>query len=272
MDVARAAAPEIDRLVLGFNRNVGPRHGARLAELARERGLDTLELLPQLGDFLLAGRLTRDLATLRMRYWPPERVLGRLDELEAKGLVDQQGPDLAATATLQPLLEAIAEAQAEVGAELWSDHDDDVSTATALAGVVAAAASDDHTVAVVHRSLPEPTDPYLLLEHRLVTLRYVRQHDHAEAWSSRGLTAPDVVVMTRLWQGEPVEDDDGPRRLVELDLAEPDPPRLTVSGRELRDAIEVDTDARAQRTFDVLDVGQATSFLESLRRLPSDLD
>lgn len=268
MELARASAPEIDRLVLGLNANVGPKHGARLAELARDVGLETLELLPHFGDFLLAGRLTRDLATLRMRYWAPERVLGRLDELEAKGLIDQQGSQLIATATLRPLLEAIAHAQADVGAELWSDHEDDVSTATALAGTVARAASDDHVVAVIHRSLPEPTDPYLVLEHRLVTLRYIRQHDHGAAWSSRGLTAPEMVTLTRLWKDEPVEEGDGLRRLIELGFAESEPPRLTARGREIRDTIESGTDECAQRTFDALDDGSATDLLDALRRLP----
>jgi hypothetical protein len=215
VDVARAAAPEIDRLVLAFNRRVGPQHGARLSEVAREIGLATIELLPQFGDFLAGGRLTRDIATLRLRYWPAEHVLGRLDELEAGGYIAPGPSGLAATDVLQPLLDAIVAARAAVGAELWGDHDDDVAVVTSYARNLADAATEEHVVAVAHRSLPEPTDPYLALEHRLVTLRYIRQHDHAAAWLSRDLTAQEMVVLTSLWSGGTVD----AKELVELECA-----------------------------------------------------
>ena len=271
--IAREAAPEIDRLVLSVNRRVGPKHGTRLAQLARERGLGTLELLPHFGDFLLAGRLTRDLAILRMRSWPPEQVLTRLDELEEKELIRQGDTGLVATSTMRPLLEELLTAQADVAAQAWGDHPDDVSTATQMAREVGAAASDEHVVAVVHRSLPSPADPFLLLEHRLVTLRYIRQHDHAMAWLARGLTAPDMVIMTKLWQNNPMgEPSDGLARLIELGLVGGDPPRLTAAGGEMREAIEADTNERAQQTFDVLDDRGATEFLAALRRLPGVVD
>lgn len=268
MGIARDAAPEIDRLVLSVNRRVSAEHGARLTELARECGLDSLELLPHFGDFLFAGKLTRELATLRMRYWPPERVLGRLDELERRQLIRQDESGLVATPDLRRLLKGLLAAQAEIAAETWRDNDDDVATATQVAHEIGAAASDDHVVAVVHRALPPPVDHYLLLEHRLVTLRFIRQHDHAKAWLSRGLTAPDMVILTGLWQTSPLEErDDGLSRLIERGLVEGDPPGLTAAGRQLREAIEVDTNERAQQTFDVLDERAATQFLSALRRL-----
>jgi hypothetical protein len=271
--IAREAAPEIDRLVLSVNRRVGPKHGTRLGELARERGLETLELLPHFGDFLLAGRLTRDLAILRMRYWPPERVLARLDELEEKQLIRQGDSGLVATSTLRPLLEALLMAQADVAAEAWGGHHDDVGTAAQMAREIGAAASDDHVVAVAHRALPPPADPYLLLEHRLVTLRFIRQHDHAMAWLARGLTAPDMVIMTKLWQNNPLgEPSDGLTRLIELGFVGGNPPRLTAAGGEVREAIEADTNEKAQQTFDVLDDPAATEFLAALRRIPGVVD
>ena len=72
MGIAREAAPEIDRLVLSV-RNLGPERTEHLAELARDQGLETLELLPHFADFLLAGVLTNELAALRMRYWATEQ-------------------------------------------------------------------------------------------------------------------------------------------------------------------------------------------------------
>jgi len=273
VEIAREAAPEIDRLVLSVNRGVGPKHGGRLLELARECGLETLELLPHFGDFLRAGKLTRDLATLRMRYMPPGRILSRLDELEGKLLIRRSDSGLVATPALQPLLEALSAAEADVAAEMWADHHDDVTTVTPLARRLVEAASDDHVVAVVHRTLPEPADPYLLLLVRLVTLRYIRQHDHAMAWHSHGLTAPEMVTMTELWHDQfGDESGHGLTRLVAAGLAEADPPRLTSAGHEMREAIEGETNRRSQETFDVLDPGAGEALIAALRRLPGTTD
>ncbi|MFP3914464.1 MAG: helix-turn-helix domain-containing protein [Actinomycetota bacterium] len=270
MDTAREAAPEIDRLVLTVNGTMVRRHGDRLRELAGRCGLDSLELLPNFADFLLAGRLTRDLATVRMRYRSPEEVLSRLDEWEERRLIEGGNPSLAATPAFRPVLEALSAAQAEVAAGAWGDHEDDVALVTSLATEVADAASDDHEVAIVHRSLPQPTDPFLRLHTRLVTLRYIRQHDHAMAWMSRSLTAPDMVAMTALWHGEPVEESgDGLRRLVELGYAEDGPPRLTPGGLQVREEIEGETNRRAQETFDVLEGEAPSGLVAVLRRLPS---
>ncbi len=268
MGIAREAAPEIDRLVL-FARNLGPERNGKLTELARERGLETLELLPNLADFLLAGTLTSELATVRMPYSPPSKVLDRLGELQEKNLISPGEHGLAATSTMRPLLEALLAAQGEVAVEAWGGYDEDVATATDLAGKVRDAASVDHVVAVGHRTLPEPTEPSHRLAHRLVTLRYIRQHDHVAAWRARGLTAPDIVLMTELWQNnEPAEPNDTPARLLELGFVATDPLRLTVSGREAREAIEAETNERAQMSFDVLDGPEETRFLAALRNLP----
>lgn len=273
MGIAPDAAPETDRLVLSVNRGVYSSHGARLLALAKVRGLNSLELLPHFGDFLLAGTLTRELAVLRMRYWLPEGVLGRLDDLERKQLIHQRGSRLAATPSMRPLLEALRAAQADVAAQAWGDHNTDVGTATGVAGDVIVAASDDHVVAVAHRALPEPSDPYLLLHYRLTTLRYIRQHDHAMAWLARDLTAPAMVVMTELWHDGHVEaQSDGLTQLIQLGLATVGHPTLTPAGRDLRDAIEADTDRRTQETFNALDDQAANAFLDALKRLPGTIE
>ncbi len=269
MDVARDAAPEIDRLVLSVNQQVGVVHGSELTALARDRGLDSLELLPHFADFLLAGRLSPELAMLRMRYMPSERVLSRLEELEDKQLIERHGSYLAATPVMRELLEELLAARSKVAADVWGDNDDEVATATRFAREVGLAASADHTVAVVHRALPQPSDPYLRLHQCLVTLRYIRQHDHAEAWLSRDLTAPAMTAMTQLWHGGDVDaSHDGMGRLVELGFATAEPPELTIEGRALRDAIEADTNHRSQATFMVLDDQAAGEFVDTLRDLP----
>ena len=272
MGVARDAAPEIDRLVLSVNRGVGPKHGTQLMALARERDLDSLELLPHLGDFLLFGALTQELATLRMRYWPPERVFERLDEFEDKRLIESNDAALTATPVMRQLLEALQAAQADVAVNQWRSHDEEVATAAQLAQLIGLAASDAHVVAVLHRALPEPSDGYLLLHHRLVTLRFVRQHDHAQAWFARDLTAPTMVVMTRLWHNEDVEaPSEGLNQLVEWGFATANPPTLTAAGRDVRETIEAETNQRAQITFDVLDDHGATTFLAALQSLPGTM-
>ena len=270
MGIAREAAPEIDRLVL-FVRKLGPQRSTRLAELARARGLESLELLPNFGDFLLEGVLTAELAILRMPYSKPDKVLDRLAELEGKRLIEERETGFAATPELRQLLEALAAAWAEVASEAWGGHREDLTTATDAAGIVGRAASDEHIAAVVHRELPEPTDPYLLLEHRLVTLRLVRQHDHVAAWKARDLTAPAMVLLTKLWQADsPADPGDGLTQLIELGLIEADPLSLTAGGREVREAIEAETNQRAQETFDVLDEPGGAAFLTALRRLPGN--
>ncbi len=272
MNAAREAAPEIDRLVLSLGRRTDREHGERLAATGREHGLESLEWLSHIGDFALAGRLTLELGMLRSRYWPPGRVAGRFEELVAGGYLAPGPEGFGATAALQPVLDAMRDARAEIAAAMWGGHRADVALVSRLAEVVAAAATPEHELGVVHRSLPEPGDEFLRMDHRLVTLRFVRNHDHAAAWQSRGLTAGGIVALTRLWEGGEAGDDRHPglAELVGAGLVAGDPPAITPAGRELRDAIEDDTNARSQRTFDALDDAAAAEFLAALRRLPGD--
>lgn len=273
MDVAPEAAPEIDRLVLSVNSRMSAEHGAQLLEMARGRGLDSLELLPHFADFLLAGVLTPHLAALRMRYRPPERVAARLEELENKELIERRGERLVATDEMRDLLEALLAARARVAGEAWGDHPDEVTASTRLAREVSRNASPDHEVAVAHRAVPEPEDPHLALHTLLTNLRYVRQHDHAEAWRSRGLSAPAMILMTALWRdgaAEPAAD--GLEELAEAGLATRDPLALTPAGRETRDEIEADTNDRARVSFAVLDDRASRVFIDSLRALPGSLE
>ena len=270
--LAREIAPEIDRLVLSVSRAVGSRHRERLAAMARACGLESLELLPHYESFLIAGTLTPELATLRSRYRSPQSVLARLEELERKGLVAARPAGIIATATLRPLLGALLEIREEVCAALWGDHAADVGFAADVAAMAAAAITEEHLVAVAHRALPEPPEPFLLLEHRLLTLRFARQHDHAEAWLARELTAPQMVVLTELWRGHATgEPGDGFAGLVARGYATGDPPAITEAGRTVRLEIEAETDERAQQTFDALDDSRAVEFLAALRRLPGEV-
>ena len=261
---AAEVAPEVDRLVLAVNNAVDQ---ARLAEAAGDHVLDWM-LLQGVGDFLVAGVLTEEIATLRSRYRPRDVVLSRLRELEQHELVERRGDALVANDELRPLIETMMDARADAAATMWRGHEDDVDRASQKAQELGALASDDHLVATVHRTLPAPENPYLRLHSRLVTLRYLRQHDHAEAWLAHGLTASEIVVMTGLWNGEDVASGEDLAQLVTRGLASHDPLALTDAGQSMREEIEADTNERSQRIFSALGEDETTEFLAVLRRLP----
>jgi hypothetical protein len=257
-------ASEIDRLVLAVNEAVDT---TRLFEAAGDRVVDWM-VLNQVGDFLAAGALTQQIATSRSPYRPREVVRARIHELVEQRLVEHRGSALAATDELRPLIGAFMDARADAAARLWRGHEDDVDLASRTAQKLGALVPDDHVVAGVHHTLPEPEDRYLRLHSHLVTLRYVRQQDHAEAWLAEGLTASEIVVMTALWNGEDVVSDEAVAQLVARGLATDDPPALTDAGRRMREAIETDTNERSQAIFSVLGEDETADFLAVLRRLP----
>jgi len=268
MGNADTASREITRLVLGVNWRVGRDHGGHLQAMASDIGLGSLELLPHLGDFLLDGLLTRQIATLRMRYHPEEQVSRRLAELQEMGLIRLNPWGFVATDALRPLLKALHSARADVARGLWINREVEVSTETCK--VILDNVTPGHIVAHTHNRVRKPLDRYSLLCQRLVTLRYMRQQDHAEAWTERDLTANEIALMTALWRDEPIEIEEAPLASLREagHVVKADPPRLSAKGKRLRQAIEDDTNTRTERTLEVLDKDAMTRFLEALIRLP----
>ena len=239
----------------------------RLSEVAPDLIVDWVQLY-HLGEFMAAGVLTEEIATRRSPYRPRDVVLGRLHDLVEHGLLERRGLALAATDKLLPLIETIADVRAAAATTMWQGHEADVDQASRTAHELGALVSDDHIVAAVHHTLPAPEDPFLRLHRHLVTLRYVRQHDHAEAWLAEGLTAPQIVVMTALWSGEDAASGEPLAQLVARGLASDDPPALTDAGRRMRSEIEEDTNERTQAIFNALGEDETAEFLTVLRRLP----
>lgn len=270
MGMAAEASPQITRLVIGVNRRVAPDHGERLAEMAKEIGLDSLDLLPPFADFLLDGLLSTHVAKLRMRYAPPERVTERLKQLEQMGLVTAGAGNYQATDTLRPLLKALRAAVADVASKLWAQNEVEVSILTEGARQIRESVTPEQVVAAAHRKVREPLDRYSLLEHRLVTLRYMRQHDHAMAWTERKLTAPEAAVMTALWRNEEIEVSDAVASSLRDRglLKKSEPHGLTKKGVKIREEIEDDTNIRSEKAFDLLDEETAPRFLDALKELP----
>ena len=271
MDLVSDIAPEVDRLVLSTNGRVSGEHGDRLLDVARRNGLNSLALIPQLAPFIAGGRLTRDLAAVRMRYLRPDRLVARIDELAESGLLQPVGEAWQAGPELAVVLREWGGALRQVTNEEWGGQAETVQAASATARRIGEAASDEHAVAVVHRGLPEPGDPYLRLHQRLVTLRFIRQHDHAEAWLSYGLTAGQMVVLTELWHGNGVDDSDVVDELNRRGYVDSGPVRLSAEGKAVRDKIEDETNRRNAERFDLLPPAEAESFLAALRRLPGSV-
>ena len=257
-------ASEIDRLVLSVNEAVD---NTRLFEAAGDRVVDWI-VLSQLGDFLLAGVLTQEIATARSPYRPREVVRARIHDFLEQGLVEHRGPAFAATDELRPLIGALMDARADAAARLWRGHEDDVDEASRTGQKLGALVSDEHVVAAVDHRLPAPEDRYLRLHSHLVTLRYTRQHDHVEAWLAEGLTASEIVVMTALWNGEDVAPGEAVAQLVARGLASDDQPTLTDAGQRMRAEIEADTNERSQVILSALGENETAESLAVLRRLP----
>jgi hypothetical protein len=130
------------------------------------------------------------------------------------------------------------------------------------------AADDEALVAVTHRAIELPDDKYLALYCRLVTVRYIRQHDHGAAWAAHDLTAPQMRVYTELWHGGQVADDaDGRADLEARGLVAPGG-GLTEAGRQLREQIESETLERSARTYDALGE-DGPEYLAALTALPT---
>lgn len=270
MGMAAEASSEITRLVIGVNRRVAPAHGERLAAIARDQGLDSLDLLPPFADFLLDGLLTPQIAQLRMRYAPPDRISARLQELEEKELIALKDGAYCSTDQLSPLLKAMRSAVADVASTLWENNEVEISILTESARLVRESVTADHVVAAAHKKVREPLDRYSLLEHRLVTLRYMRQHDHAMAWIDRNLTAAEAAVMTALWRGEEAEVAEKVAESMRENgfLKKSEPFELTSKGKKTRESIEDDTNTRSDEGFAALDEESAPRFLAALKAMP----
>ncbi|MFC2177351.1 hypothetical protein ACFLRH_02920, partial [Actinomycetota bacterium] len=266
MGNAATVSKDITRLVLGVNWRVGRDHGDHLEAMASDIGLKSLELLPHLGDFLLDGLLTRQIATLRLRYQPEAEVSHRLEELEEMGLIKLNPWGFVATDSLRPLLKALHTARADVARGLWVHHEVEVSIATETSKAILDNVTPEYIVAHTHNRVRKPLDRYSLLCQRLVTLRYMRQQDHANAWADRHLTAREIALMTALWREEPIEIGEPPLASLREagHILKPEPPRLSAKGKKLRQAIEDATNALTDRTFGVLDEPTMTRLQEAL--------
>ncbi len=125
-------APVVDRLVLAVNTVSRAESKDRIAARCAQVGVDSPEFPGHYAEFLLAGRLTQDLAVSRLHYQPPERILGAVTGWERAGLSIRTGDRLAAGPELGELAEAILEERRVVATRMWSGHAGLVDTANRI--------------------------------------------------------------------------------------------------------------------------------------------
>ncbi|HEY5651449.1 MAG TPA: hypothetical protein VIW46_08390 [Acidimicrobiia bacterium] len=267
-DIAARGAVEIDRLVLGINRQVGSRHGADLMTEARELGLESLKLVPHLGEFWLQRPVPLEFAEARLPYAEPGSIAERIDLFESLGLLARVEGGHIATERFRALLKSSIRATERVIVDTWSGLEALVDQADPLVARVVGAASAAHVVAAVHRGLEPPTRSLHRFYWRLVTLRFIRQHDHIAAWQAVGLDSRAIALLTALWLGNPPPDDGLGRQSLE-DKGLISGTTLTGDGQVLRDAIEADTNRRAGMAWSALAVSEAEQLVALLEALPS---
>ncbi len=242
--------PAVDNLVFAIAPAVSDTDRQRLAEAVRAAGGDDPRRIIAFAEFLQTG-LDPQVAELRMPYDPDGAVREWLESLTESGVARTENGRIIANDRLRVAIDAVITAQTNATRSLWGDRLREVELAIDLMGQVATATSPDHTVAGAHRSLADPDDPCLLMSRRLVTMRYIRQHDHRMAWTDAGCTKRQILALTELWHGGVVDDDDAMTELVDRGLATPGG-ALTDEGTELREQIEKDTNARNALNFTIL--------------------
>jgi len=256
-------APQVDRLVWTVNGLTGRAAAYRPAFDAA--GIPDMDFssLGNLVPVLPAGPLPESTFLLRYRYRDPRLVRAMIAALVAAGCLEGDPGGYVATARLRPAMEAIGAGVAATAGELWADHGDAVDV---LSGLVRRVLDDAPAGELVdaYRHVAEPGAAAARLHQRLAILRLVRNEAHARAWTARGLTAADMVMLTALWNGDAAPSDEawsGPPGLVSNK-------GLTDEGERLRDEIEADTNALNEPAFAGLSPAERTDFLGAVTQLP----
>ena len=267
MDVVAQIAPEIDRLVFANGRAIGSADKQRINATAEAIGLLNLGPLPEFGEFLNGRGVTTEVLERRKPYAPEGEVRDWIESLDQMSLVSMVDGRWCASDRLTPLLTLLDEAVDNASTVLWGANASAVRNCNAAMASIIDAASSDHIVAAEHRTIDLPQDEAAAMFRRLRTMRYIRQHDHVEAWRQAGLLPDQMVVLTELWHGGVVDESDAFAALVQQGYVRADH-TLTEEGQGLRDKIEGETNRRNAQDFAVVGNERATALLGSLLSLP----
>ncbi len=265
--IAKDATPETDRLVYAVGRNARGVDQDGLAAVLETAGLDSPGPLNGLGDLILAGALTDEVAELRYRYMADDDRTKFLEDAVAEGRLDFADGFYGASEPVLALLRFTETRRGAAAAELWGRFASEVEELMVFCGEVIGA-SGESPLLQAYEGVPLPEGAELRLFALLERVRYLRSDAHALAWSAAGLTAGDMVELTPIWNGkEP--------RGVEATLASLEERgllkhgTLTKQGQAVRDGIEAETNRIAQQAFDALG-DRGDRFVELLVTLPDE--
>jgi hypothetical protein len=143
---------------------------------------------------------------------------------------------------------------------------------------VRAAPVDGHPMYASLLAVEPPASPLTRLWRACELIRERRGDSHRNAWCARGLTAPEIVVLTEAWQGEAPGSTAATLGWGEQEVAAAAAASLrargllgsdgiTDDGRRLREAIEADTDAQELPLLDGHDPAEVAALLAWLRDL-----
>ena len=263
MSLAARIAPQIDRLVLSVNTRTSAEFGEAIHEASRDAGLDGPGLLKHFADWMLADGVPPSVAARRLPYLPERAFAEWVEHLIDRRLLREEPGGLVAVGELVGLARLVQEGRRSVATRIWGDDEQSVAGVRSLIESVIGQAPDDYVVAASHRRVPLPGDAFLSLHQRLTTMRYLRAHAHVLAWRAAGLTADQIVALTRLRDGEATG---GLTSLRERGLAASD--SLTSSGARTRQEVEDETNRLCDGLLTVLEPGEGRRLAETLELLP----
>lgn len=261
---AAEASPLISELVFSVHRRAGSDSRERLYEAEAAIGTELRGMMGDLTALLLAGLLTEADVHLRYRYAPQERVREFLDREIAGGHFTRDGNRFVASAALREGLELAEELRGASAASLWGD-DEAAAAAEAIPVILAGAPITDGLLASQLRAPEWEANPHRLFQ-RLSRMRYMRNDSHAAAWAAHGLRAGEIVYLTAVWrEQDPPDDPAAAASLAGKGLLQP--AGLTPKGREVRQAIEDQTNANDAPAYERLTADERNAWIERLRGL-----
>lgn len=256
-------ATQVDRLVWSVNDLASFVPDPIVAAVIASSDEEMSRSISHFAVFWLEGPLELPLAEQRFPYDPPGRVSGHFTSLSVAGLLEETSAGWEPTLGFVPTLERVVSARREASAALWKS---DLLTCITLVERVTSSIGSDHPVAHRHAALSASDEPPLRLFDRMTTLRYLRQHDHVESWSSHGMRADEMVALTGLVSGDAPEIPDS---LVDSGLVDASG-SVTETGETLWREIESETNRRNAETWSTLDDEEQYRLLHALTELPGD--
>jgi len=215
--------------------------------------------LLDLAEFFAVGACNAETILLRFPYEPEEMPTKMFRQLSDRRHI---GAHLEPLPTLVKVIDTLLEARADTASLLWGTE-----IKAARAGADEALTRADGQLVNRFHELPRPVSPVAALHHVLTGVRYARLDAHVFAWRRAGLDPAGIVALSAAVESG--EEQGHHPELVDRGWFTSDG-TVTSEGRRARQRIENQTNDRCAAMFAA--VNEPSQWLESLRRLPSQLD